>query len=70
MIQHRLASQQIKKAEEDENQTEYQVAFQVPKIGETHQPPAEESQVSTDIINWAQAHLQIISQKDHSQSMM
>ena len=33
MIQHRLASQQIKKGEEDENHTENQVASEVTKVG-------------------------------------
>ena len=54
-IQHRLTSQQIKKGEDEENQTENYVASEVPKVGTTHQPPAEESQVSTDMINQTEA---------------
>ena len=55
MIQHRLASQQIQKGEDEENQTEYQIASEVPKVEEVCQPPAEESQVSIDMINKALA---------------
>ena len=33
MIQHRLASQQIKRREEEENKTEYQVASEVLTVG-------------------------------------
>ena len=62
MIQHRLGRQQIKKGEDDGNQTEYQVASEVPKVGEMHQPPAEESQVSIDMINQAQAIPDYISE--------
>ena len=51
LIQHRLASKQIMKGEDEENQTQYQVASEVPKVGEMHQSPAEESQVLTDMIN-------------------
>ena len=38
MIQHTLASQQIKKGEDEENQTDCLVASEVPKVGEIHQP--------------------------------
>ena len=62
MVQHRLASQQIKKGEDDENQNEYHVASEVPKVGETCQPPAEESEVSCDMINQAQAIPDYISE--------
>ena len=62
MIQDRLASQQIKKEEEDENQTEYQVASEVPKVWETCQQPVEESQVSIDMIDQTQAISDYISE--------
>ena len=62
MIQHRLASQQIEKEEDEENQTEYQVVSEVPKVGEICQPPAEESEVSVDMINQAQAISDYISE--------
>ena len=65
VIQHRLASQQIKKGEDDENQTEYQVASEVPKVGETCQPP--ESQVSIDMINQVQAIPDYISEGPESE---
>ena len=45
MFQHRLASQKIKNGEDDENQIEYWVASEVPKVGKPCQPPAEESEV-------------------------
>ena len=60
--QHRLTSQQIKKGEDEESQTEYQVASEVFKIGETCKPPAEGSQVSIDMINHAQAISYYISE--------
>ena len=53
VIQHRLACQQIKKGDE-EYQIEYRVASEGPKHGEMCQPPAQESQVSIDMINQAQ----------------
>ena len=62
MIQHTWASQQIKNGEHEENQTEYQVASEVPMIWEAHQPPAEECQVSIDMINQAQAIPDYISE--------
>ena len=62
MIQHRLAIQQIQKGGDKENQTEYQVASEVCKIWETNEPPAEESQVSIDMINQAQANWYYISE--------
>ena len=62
MIQHRLSSQQIKKGEDDGNQTEYQVASEVPKVEKTCQPPAEESQASIDMMNKAQAIPDYISE--------
>ena len=62
MIQHRLASQQIKKGEDEENHTEYQVASKVPKVGEMYQPPTEKSQVSTEMINQAQTISDYISE--------
>ena len=62
MIQHRLASQQIKKGKDEENQTEYQVASEVPKVKEMYLPPAEESQVSIYMINKAQAIPDYISE--------
>ena len=33
IIQHRLVRQQIEKGEDEENQTEYQVAYEVSKVG-------------------------------------
>ena len=63
MIQHRLASQQIKKGEDDENQTEYQVPSAVPKVGEMCQPPTKESEVSITMINQAQAIIDYISEE-------
>ena len=57
MNQHRLASKQIKKGGGWENQTEYEVASEVPKVGEMHQPPAEEPHVSINMINQALAIL-------------
>ena len=62
MIQHRLDSQQIKKGEDDENQTEYQVASEVLKFGETLQPSAEESQLSIHKINQAETISYYISE--------
>ena len=53
IIQHRLANQQIKKGEDEENQAEYQVASEVPKVGQMSQLPVEESQVSIGMINQA-----------------
>ena len=61
MIQYRLASQQVKK-EEEENQTVYQVASEMPKVGEMCQSPTEESQVSTDMIDQAQTISDYISE--------
>ena len=60
MIQHRLASKHIKKGEDEEKQTEYQVASEVLKVGETFQP--QESQVSTYMINQAEAISDYISE--------
>ena len=62
IIQHRLPSQQIKKGEDGENQSEYQVASEVLKVGETCQTPAEESQVSIDMIYQSQATSDYISE--------
>ena len=61
MIQHRLASQQINKGGE-ENQTEHQVASEVPTVGEICQPHVEEFQVSINMINQAQAISDYISE--------
>ena len=63
MIQHRLACQQIKKGEDDGNQTKYQVASEVPKLREMCQLPAEESLLSIDMIIRLRPS-QIIFQKD------
>ena len=47
---------------DEQNQTEYQVASEVLKVGETCQPPAEECQVSIDMINQAQTIPDYISE--------
>ena len=62
MIQHRLASQQIKMVEDEENQTEYRVVSEVHTIGEMHHPPAKKSYVSIDMINQAQTIPDYISE--------
>ena len=66
-IQCRLASQQIKKGEYEEYQTEYQVAPEVPTVREMCQPPAEESKVSIDMINHTQAIPDYISEGTESE---